>query len=75
MDVKTRFNIGDAIFAITKNKVKEFSVDAIILKKEGVYYRDRDWEAYEEDACFGSRQELCDYILGNTKDTKPTEAN
>lgn len=68
MDIKTKFNIGDTLSVISGNAIKDFVVDLILIDKDGVFYRDpENYSRYSEDLCFGSRQDLHEYILGNTK--------
>lgn len=73
MDVKTKFNIGDTVSVVDKNAVVDFKVQSIIIEEDAIEYRGDSYKTYEESVCFGSRQELLDYILGNTKDNKKTE--
>lgn len=70
MERKTRFTFGSKVCVIKNGKVHEFEVKSIILGAEAIFYSEDEpghiiFESYPEDQCFGSRQELCDYILGN----------
>lgn len=55
---------------IKNGKVHEFEVKSIILGNDEIRYSGDEpnlfvVESYPEDQCFGSREELCNYILGN----------
>lgn len=70
MERKLRFTFGDKVWVIKNNKVHEFEVRSIILGKDETRYSGDNpasfiVESYLEDQCFASRQELCNYILGN----------
>ena len=66
---KPKFTFGDKVCVIKDSKVKEFTVKSIVLGENEIRYSGDDpatyvVESYHEDQCFGSREELCDYILG-----------
>lgn len=73
MDVKTKFNIGDTISVVDNHSVIDFKIQSIIIQKDGIEYRGESYKTYGESVCFGTRQELLDYILGNTKDIENAE--
>lgn len=73
MDVKTKFNIGDTVSVVDKNAVVDFKIQSIIIEKDGIEYRGESYKSFEESVCFGTRQELLDYILGNTKSNEKSE--
>lgn len=82
MELKTRFDIGDTVSAIENHAVTNFTVNAVVVTKEGVMYRSPNYNTYKESECFANRQEVFDYILGNTKEndkqkrqTTNTESN
>lgn len=75
MDIKTKFDIGDMLSVISGNAIKDFAVRHIIIDKNGVYYQDDNYSKYAEAYCFGSRQELLDYIIGNTEKQETESIN
>ncbi len=66
MEVTTRFNIGDNLSVIDSHKIIDFKVKGIEITAEGICYRSENYRSYPEDVCFASRQEVVNYIIGNT---------
>lgn len=73
MVVKTKFNIGDTISVVDNHSVIDFKIESIIIKKDGIEYRGESYKTYGESVCFSTRQELFDFIIGNTKGNEKTE--
>ena len=62
MEIKTKFNLGDKIWAVINSKATEIEVTAISITANGISYGDSQYNMHRESECFFSKPELIEYI-------------
>lgn len=63
MTIETKFNLGDTVHTIKGSRHFVFVVKTISCTEDGVEYSEDIYPTFPEDACFATRQELCDFIM------------
>lgn len=66
MKIETKFNIGDTVYFIYKNKIVSEKVYKLYVEKEGEndlsikygFYIDHDYAMVDEGNCFVNKEEL-----------------
>lgn len=72
MTITTKYNIGDKIFVISKNKIKELEIFLIkihvgrdvAIKYIVIPERQGDRRKFEQDQCFSTKEELLKIFKG-----------